>query len=722
MPQETISIRNFGGMMTNPHKEDIPDNMAVYAYNLDPQSELGVLKGIEVSGAAYQAEDPAVNIPDVYEADWINYDDSGTTKYDLVYIDKDDEDISAVENFYDATVANRLQTDLITSGIVPRCVKTFNNVAQIGCGTDDKSYAVNRLTATKNFFNSGESWSAGIRALLGECYNLPSDTNGSYYVVGASASQDGNGYFQANILYRYATSIIYDGVQESNLVEGVTITPSTQSSTIVVHVLGQYLKTDPTLIDPRITAVNLYRAESSDDQVGNLGLYRLVKTIDINTSLGLDDQSGTANVAVTCTATSLTDTRLNMEVDAYIGNYVECDSKLLYVTSNTADTFNGTAWNPSQPADNLAWNLYYQPNWDVISTDHYHMYYIDNGSYPSNGATYEENSGMPESLEFQSVRYAVNEVGGGYHWVSNGQPEGETDADWNRYIFRSKKFRPNMFDWTRDFLVLPEIPNALAWYNDRLYAFSENTVYRINPELMYIEDTYFGAGASHRQSVLVSEYGLYFCNLNGAYRVQDSGIEVISDPIAEVPRTENYIGWKAFALATAGANFDRVVIKAEVDKRLILFVGATASNASDCMAFYIPTGHWYRLGLGSAALAADSGLYSGKDGEVYISNATASYRLFAGATYETTSWISKEFHLDEPSQNKSWNLTRWDGTAGTGSISVFYGVEGALPSTAATSGAYINVYKKTFQVSLVTTGNALVDSIDIIVRRLFGKR
>lgn len=654
MPQETISIRNFGGMMTNPHKEDIPDNMAVYAYNLDPQSELGVLKGIEVSGAAYQAEDPAVNIPDVYEADWITYEVSGSQRWDLIYLDKADPNVTAVENFY-AAEASRTLTDLSPSG-TPLCIKTFNNQAQIGYGSAAEPYLVHRLLSSKEFFNGGAPYTvnAGLFAHRGMC-SLGSAYNSAPSVVSATLGGAAGGYFQYNILYAWRISLVFDGLQESelSLVPGTDIAAAggETSCSVLIQFTNGVANFSNANWDKRITGVKLYRAESSDGTVANVGLYRLVDFIDIN---------------------------------------------------------------------DAGWS---------IGASHIEFTYSDDGTYPAGGATYEEETGFPETittaLTAYWVQYRVNEVGGGYHWVANCglSPLVSTEViDWQRYLFRSKKFKPNMFDWTRDFLVLPEIPNALAWYNDRLYAFSENTVYRINPELMYIEDTYFGAGASHRQSVLVSEYGLYFCNLNGAYRVQDSGIEVISDPIAEVPRTENYIGWKAFALATAGANFDRVVIKAEVDKRLILFVGATASNASDCMAFYIPTGHWYRLGLGSAALAADSGLYSGKDGEVYISNATASYRLFAGATYETTSWISKEFHLDEPSQNKSWNLTRWDGTAGTGSISVFYGVEGALPLTAATSGAYINVYKKTFQVSLVTTGNALVDSIDIIVRRLFGKR
>jgi hypothetical protein len=246
---------------------------------------------------------------------------------------------------------------------------------------------------------------------------------------------------------------------------------------------------------------------------------------------------------------------------------------------------------------------------------------------------------------------------------------------------------------------------------------------------MYIEDTFFGAGASHRQSVLVSEYGMYFCNLNGAYRIRDSGIDVISDPIAETTTEGTYAGWKAFAAATDNSAFDRITIKAEVDKRLILFVGSTADtdNKSNSFGFYIPTGEWRRYGLGVIALTANSGLFPGKDGEVYISNATASYRLFASANFENTQWVSKEFHLGEPSQNKSWNKVKWDATTpSTSSFAVLYGTEGTDPATSVTNDAYINIYKKTFQLKITgtaaTTNNPKMDSIDIIARKLFGKR
>lgn len=71
--------------------------------------------------------------------------------------------------------------------------------------------------------------------------------------------------------------------------------------------------------------------------------------------------SGTANAAVTCTATKLTDTRLTggsaLVVDAWKGATVTCDGKTLLVTSNDANSFTGAAWVVSQPADNQAWSV-----------------------------------------------------------------------------------------------------------------------------------------------------------------------------------------------------------------------------------------------------------------------------------------------------------------------------------------------------------------------------
>ena len=75
------------------------------------------------------------------------------------------------------------------------------------------------------------------------------------------------------------------------------------------------------------------------------------RSVGINTS-------GTANAAVTSTDTTLTDTRLALTVNAYIGATVTCNGKTMVVTSNTATVFTGASWSGgSNPGNGNAWSI-----------------------------------------------------------------------------------------------------------------------------------------------------------------------------------------------------------------------------------------------------------------------------------------------------------------------------------------------------------------------------
>jgi len=143
-------------------------------------------------------------------------------------------------------------------------------------------------------------------------------------------------------------------------------------------------------------------------------------------------------------------------------------------------------------------------------------------------------------------------------------------------------------------------------------------------------------------------------------------------------------------------------------------------------AFHLPTQSWRELTCPEASvlsLDASSGAITGKDGEIYFSGDDALTPLMGGATSTTFDWASKIFHLNEPSQKKSWKKIIWD--VGAGSLTaVKYAVDGAKVTTGstATSGTYINVYNKTFQVYVDGAAASEVDSLDILVRPLIGKR
>lgn len=68
--------------------------------------------------------------------------------------------------------------------------------------------------------------------------------------------------------------------------------------------------------------------------------------------------SGTANAAVSTTNTSLTDTRLHLGLNTYVGMTVTCNGKTLVVTSNTVNSFIGTAWSGGgNPGNGFLWSI-----------------------------------------------------------------------------------------------------------------------------------------------------------------------------------------------------------------------------------------------------------------------------------------------------------------------------------------------------------------------------
>ena len=746
-------------MVTNPHKEDIPDNnMAAWSKNLDPEFG-GQMRGIKDNSVATTAA--ALPLPDIYESDFISYQISGTELRDLVYIDKEDGDVTAIGDFYNgrpltiasateatpivatvtaghhlgwiddtadigekvtisggtgmtaingnhwikritsttfgiysdqalttgvasngaydagtATVTKPTFYDLIPSpSATPQCIKTFNGQAQIGLGdgSTDTPLVVWRQTIEKGMFDDaggGQTEAAGIKYHYAKCDNA-GNANGGIYPVSLTLSSAGSGGFSANILYSVGISIVYDGLQESNMVFATDSDASAMTiATTIIRAKGAIAAATwaaPLTWDKRITAIKIYLAESSDLSKANLGLHRLIKTIGIDSASWADNGS---------------------------------DSDLTYIYTPVSDAVEG-------------------------------------------GATYEEETGIAETLDPTYVNYGMNEVGGGYHWMAKAYvpstvPKvGATDINWDRYIFRSQKFRPNMVDWSKNFVVLPETPIDMCFHNNYLYAFTENTVYRINPETLIIEDTYFGAGVSARGGCVSTEYGMFFCNKNGAYQLTNNEVIEISDPIKETAVSygspDSWTGTTGLATLSygTGTKMGRIVVKHLATKNCILFIGSIASGVSASFAYYLPTKQWYPFVFAATQTTDNnSGVVAGKDGELYLSDDTDLRKICGGTGYQDFDWISKEFDLGQPSQDKQWCIIIWDGTtsAGANTLVVKYSTEptGTQPvgGTTATSGDSLGTgnYAKTIQVYLDCAGTTKVDSLDIVARKKLGKR
>jgi hypothetical protein len=174
----------------------------------------------------------------------------------------------------------------------------------------------------------------------------------------------------------------------------------------------------------------------------------------------------------------------------------------------------------------------------VSGTNVFQISFTDSGF---EGATYEENTGVYDTLEQNWVNYRLSAFANGYHFVGRcaGAPT-ILGTNKDNIILRSAPNAPSVFNIAKDFLSLPDRPTALVAWNGRLYAFSETRFMRINPDAMFIEEEIQGFGALSdgttgnvgvSRLTCATPYGVFFADLNNIYQYDGQQIKTIGDPI-----------------------------------------------------------------------------------------------------------------------------------------------------------------------------------------------
>lgn len=477
------------------------------------------------------------------------------------------------------------------------------------------------------------------------CYSqyLSSSAAGKFGLT-VDSQMGTQGYFLANRYYEWAISFVYDGMQESPLVRNnlskVTVTDAEYFS-LVLEPYSANLHQAIYLFNKRLTAVNIYRADSTNNNVSGLGLFRKVASVDLE--------------------------------------------------------------NANQYA-----------NFPLISIlDYGNEYTIGGGSKnPSEGTTYQENSGMPETLTDPRIDYGLATIGGAYHFVTRASIY-TLSGNEKRTIYRSKEFRYDMFNYHSDFIVMPEPIQAIYYFEGKLYAFSSTKIYRINPELLYIEDVYAGAGAESYQSVTSNEYGMFWGNRNGAWVLSGSQITKISTPIYDTKN--NGKSWKSFLFTMP------LIVITDIKLGVVLFINEWLDNEQNkilAWAYNLEKKRWDVYNFGDYPSNLHNGVIYGKDGEVYLSlTNNKTYKLFSGNSTQQWMWETKDITFDDDSQKKS--ITKID-TSSVGTVNLYYSLDnGAYNSY--TPGTLINQYAKKLKIK-VEGQDSYLSSISITYRPLVGKR
>jgi hypothetical protein len=657
---ETYPITSFTkGNITAPDKQDIPDDACVASKNVDGDVEEGKLRGINKNAVFSSTVGQ-----DISHGAWILNTDA---KHHFVYHNLSGNAIKVVNDFYGSKTVSTLANSNISANT---CFTQYNREVHVGTGYNSANIPL--WVGYIDYGQLGQSIPSGLQILSANPATnsvnmwgdiVPPGSAGKFgfgqsYSI-TDAGEGETGNFSAETLVIYKFSLEYDNLQESPLCpEGLSVKFTSDAISVKIGVSAW---------DTYTVGVG-YHTASTNPRISAVKLYRATSVDGTNTGLGLF--------------------RLIKTFDF-----------------TTLDDFQGT---DSEGAT-------YKGDASVA-------FVVDDGSFSQEGAgvTYEAEAGLPQTIETCTVNYALSTALDGYHFVANCYHTELPDA--RHYIFRSKKLRYDMFDWTSDILRLPEVPTAIVGYEGRLYAFVNNAVYRIDPENLIIENKFEGAGAISSRSVCVTPYGLFFANKNDAYRLYNNEITTVSTPISTSSTETLARGWRYDTGRLGIVSHIPATYCAKKKYVMFGFIDSTGL-VYKIWAYHVAKDRWDRWDFDdSIALAgvANIGQISGKDGEVYITNGTNIWLVFGDttATYEV-GWISKVWHFGTPSQKKFLKIVK--GTA-SGLLTAYYGLNNTDPTTVYFPGNLINQYFYSLQLKLILPSNIEVSNIEIVFRRLVGSR
>ena len=281
--------------------------------------------------------------------------------------------------------------------------------------------------------------------------------------------------------------------------------------------------------------------------------------------------------------------------------------------------------------------------------------FIDDGG---SGISYEALTGMPETMNNTSVAYSESEPLGNYLFIANCRHIKLPDA--KRMIFRSEPGKFSLFNWASSYLGMPENIHSLKAYNNRLYAFSHKTMYRIDPFNLTMETEFTGMGIGSAKSVCTMDGAMYIANKNGVYIYGGGKVRKISQTIDD--------RWAALWESYPSATIDLQVDK-KYNSVLCLFDNAGTNSIdlapTEVYAFTPQKNKWdiweFPSRIKASCIDEDNELmicalssdvvdfnanYEAQDNEEnVISNPYSLYSLHQGTGYIPFKWVTKELTL-----------------------------------------------------------------------------
>ena len=281
----------------------------------------------------------------------------------------------------------------------------------------------------------------------------------------------------------------------------------------------------------------------------------------------------------------------------------------------------------------------------------------DWGSYRSrifnhNGsvsASYEARTGISEILEDTIVNYSLSTDLNSHLFVAGCSHEKIDDA--SNYLFKSRPYNYSMFNWIKEFLVLPIYPTALQSFNNRLFALDDNSILRIEPNTLYIESATSGIGCFGQESILANEFGMCFADKNGIYLHDGQRANDISLPIK---RGDSTYSWENILLDF----IPKVGFDSYTKSFVVVF---KASNSTyNAWQYNIPRRRWdlqklFHVNGGSLETAVPKDFVINKNNKLIWNINGEFYQVYGDKNnFKSWDWHSKQITIGKSTQDKSF--------------------------------------------------------------------
>ena len=299
-----------------------------------------------------------------------------------------------------------------------------------------------------------------------------------------------------------------------------------------------------------------------------------------------------------------------------------------------------------------------------------YIYTVDDSG--SVQASYQARTGRSEVLDTIKLKYGISTEIDGFLFAADCSHENIENA--SNQIFRSKPGQYSIFDYAFDFLQLKSKPTALANFAGRLYAFDSSNIYRINQQNLNIEDIYEGIGCLGKDSVIVTEYGMFFADKNGAYLHDGQSPKKISGPIEQGGDTDNTwggtdnikdISWKGLVGNSLSAipyvSFDANISSVLFFVSYIAYDSTTelSTNKQYVWSYNLIKTRWDLWELSNDAKIGAP--FLGDKGGVFVPVDNAIYEYRGGSSKRDYTWLSKKLTMEEDSILKVYNKVKING-------------------------------------------------------------